>query len=208
MGVVICSNLAWAGLAEKLGYDEQAKILIIHADDAGMCHSVKSSYLNCHEGRRGYLGCCDGTSGLGPGDSCLGQGKSRTGSGPAPNLDQRMEALPMATSGGSESGCRSVAEVVANATPAEIETEIRAQIDRAIAFGINPTHVDSHMGTLFATPEFLSIYLKTAMCYGIPPMIPDPSAPQVKQLWPREDYNIPKHYSIVWWLRVYHCSIF
>ena len=46
-----------------------------------------------------------------------------------------------------------VASVVKNATPDEVEREIRAQLDRARTMGFEPTHFDSHMGTLFATPE-------------------------------------------------------
>ena len=44
---------------------------------------------------------------------------------------------------------RSVREVVMNATPREVDTEIRAQIDRMISLGLKPTHIDTHMGTLY-----------------------------------------------------------
>lgn len=54
-----------------------------------------------------------------------------------------------------------------HAKAAEVELEIRAQIDRAIKAGIRPTHVDSHMGTLF-TPEFFAVYVKVAHEYGLP----------------------------------------
>ena len=49
----------------------------------------------------------------------------------------------------------SVEEVVKNADPLEVGKEINAQIERALAFGINPTHIDTHMGTVAATPEFI-----------------------------------------------------
>ena len=65
-----------------------------------------------------------------------------------------------------------VALVVSNATADEVETEIRAQIDRAGTMGFEPTHLDSHMGTLFATPEFIERYIKVGAEYGIPIMFP------------------------------------
>lgn len=49
----------------------------------------------------------------------------------------------------------SVASVVNHATPEEVDRQIRAQLDRAERMGFHPTHLDSHMGTLFATPAFL-----------------------------------------------------
>lgn len=66
----------------------------------------------------------------------------------------------------------SVAEVVANASPDEVEIEIRAQIDRALSLGLKPTHMDSHMGTLFYHPPFLERYIKVGIEYGIPVMFP------------------------------------
>ena len=48
----------------------------------------------------------------------------------------------------------SVEEVVAHAKPEEVYAEIKAQLDRAKAMGFTPTHVDSHMGTLFGSPAF------------------------------------------------------
>ena len=43
-----------------------------------------------------------------------------------------------------------VPPVVARAKAAEVERELRAQVERALALGIHPTHLDSHMGALFA----------------------------------------------------------
>jgi predicted glycoside hydrolase/deacetylase ChbG (UPF0249 family) len=57
--------------------------------------------------------------------------------------------------------------VTKHATAAEIEKEIRAQIEQAMKVGIRPTHLDSHMGTLFATAYF-PVYVKVAREYGLP----------------------------------------
>jgi hypothetical protein len=61
-----------------------------------------------------------------------------------------------------------VPPLIARAKPAEIERELRAQIDRALALGIRPTHVDSHMGALFTTPEIMAVYVKVAHDYHLP----------------------------------------
>ncbi len=60
-----------------------------------------------------------------------------------------------------------VADVVAHATPDEFETEIRAQLDKAIAMGIQPTHLDSHMGTCFQ-PQYIERYVKLGIEKKIP----------------------------------------
>lgn len=66
----------------------------------------------------------------------------------------------------------SVADVVKNASPDEVETEIRAQLERARTMGFEPTHMDSHMGTLFASPAFLERYVKVGIQEKIPVMFP------------------------------------
>ena len=65
-----------------------------------------------------------------------------------------------------------VAEVVQHATADEVEKEIRAQLDRARIMGFEPTHLDSHMGTIFASPAFLLRYIKIGIENHIPVMLP------------------------------------
>ena len=67
-------------------------------------------------------------------------------------------------------GClwRSVPEVVSHASADEIEMEVRAQIDRAETMGMPITHLDSHMGTLFARPDYFERYARIGMEKGIP----------------------------------------
>ena len=48
--------------------------------------------------------------------------------------------------------------------------ELRAQVERALAAGIDVTHVDSHMLTLFH-PRLLPIYLDIAREFGLPPFL-------------------------------------
>jgi len=57
--------------------------------------------------------------------------------------------------------------VAARAKPVEVDRELRAQIDRALAVGIRPTHLDSHMGSLFTTPELIATYVKVAHDYHL-----------------------------------------
>ena len=66
----------------------------------------------------------------------------------------------------------SVEDVARRATPDEVELEIRAQITRSRGLGIEPTHLDSHMGTLFARDDFLERYIKVGAEEGIPVMFP------------------------------------
>jgi len=63
-----------------------------------------------------------------------------------------------------------VKQVAAHASPDEVEAEIRAQVDRAMAVGIHPTHLDSHMGTCFQ-PQFIQRYVEVGIEKGIPVMM-------------------------------------
>jgi predicted glycoside hydrolase/deacetylase ChbG (UPF0249 family) len=65
----------------------------------------------------------------------------------------------------------SVRDVVKHATPDEVEKEIRAQIAQAERLGINVTHIDSHMGALYASPAFFERYMKVAIEKGLPFLI-------------------------------------
>ena len=61
----------------------------------------------------------------------------------------------------------SVAEVITHASLDDLETEIRVQIDKALAMGIKTTHLDSHMGTCFH-PAFFERYVKAGIEKKIP----------------------------------------
>jgi len=63
-----------------------------------------------------------------------------------------------------------VPAVADHASPNEFEAEIRAQLDKALAMGIKPTHLDSHMGTCFQQP-FIQRYVKVGIEKQIPIMI-------------------------------------
>ena len=54
------------------------------------------------------------------------------------------------------------AEAASHAKVSEVETEIRTQIDRAVKLGIKPTHLDSHMGTLYQSKELFEMFLRVA----------------------------------------------
>ncbi len=50
----------------------------------------------------------------------------------------------------------------------EVRRELRAQVERAILWGFDVTHLDSHMGTLQLRPEFFDVYLDLAVDFGLP----------------------------------------
>ena len=180
-------------VAERLGYPADAKLLILHADDLAVSHSEDAASFSAFE-----KGAISSASVIVPcpwltevadyakahPDADLGLHLALTSEwktyrwGPVapkdkvPSLLDASGYLPLTTE-----------EVVRNAKPAEVEIEIRAQIERAIAMGIHPTHFDSHMGALFSKPEFFAIYVKLAHEYRVPFFIFKVDAPQYAPLY-------------------------
>jgi predicted glycoside hydrolase/deacetylase ChbG (UPF0249 family) len=61
-----------------------------------------------------------------------------------------------------------VPDVVKHAKLDEVEMEIRAQIERAKSMGLEPSHLDAHMHSLYASPELFGVFLKVAHEYKLP----------------------------------------
>ena len=74
-----------------------------------------------------------------------------------------------------------VAEAVAHVDPRQALEEMRAQIDVALAAGIDVTHIDTHMGTV-VHPRYLLDYLALGWEYGVPAFLPRPVRERLEAL--------------------------
>jgi chitin disaccharide deacetylase len=168
--------------AERLGWPKGAKVVIFHVDDAGMSYSSNRGAIRSME-----EGVATSVSIMMP---CSWSASFVKYALKTPKVDAGLHLTltsewkdyrwpplnGISHSHGlvDEEGCmwHEVEQVVKNASPEIVETEIRAQVERALKMGFRPTHLDSHMGTLFAHIPFLERYIKVGMEYGIPVMFP------------------------------------
>lgn len=179
--VGVCAQTATT-FAEKLGYPKGAKIIILHIDDLGM--SYDSNIGSIEAMTKGVANSCSVMMPCPwvPGFIHYLKEHPETDAGLHLTLtsewkDYRWGPLsgkPAAPGLVDAEGAmwRGVADVVKHASADEVEKEIRAQVDRAKTMGFEPTHLDSHMGTLFATPAFIERYIKVGIDYKIPVMFP------------------------------------
>jgi len=165
-------------IAERLGHPADSKLLIIHADDLAVAHSVDVATFDALD-----KGAVSSASVMVPTPwitEVAAYAKAH------PNADiglhltltsewdtyrwgsvEAPDKVPsLLDSAGTFPKDEKV--VAATAKPLEVEREIRAQIERALALGIRPTHLDSHMGSLFTTPELMATYVKVAREYHLP----------------------------------------
>ena len=171
-----------ATYAEKLGYPKGTKIIILHIDDMGM--SYDSNLGGIEAMTKGVANSCSVMMPCPWVPGFVHFMKEHPGLDAGLHLtltsewkDYRWGPLsgkPKTPGLVDTEGAmwRGVADVVKHASADEVETEIRAQVERARAMGFEPTHLDSHMGTLFATPAFIERYIKVGMEYNIPVMFP------------------------------------
>src|SRR5215831_7105190 len=149
-----------------------AKLLMVHADDAGMCHSVNlattEALLASGVQSASIMVPCPWFSEFAEfarEHTDLDLGLHLTLTSEWRHYRWRPVAAPDKVKGLLDSEgylWRDVRSVASHAAPAEIETELRAQIDRARQFGVKFTHVDTHMGTLYARPDYFEVYTKIA----------------------------------------------
>lgn len=178
----ICFSCTAQNTAERLGYDKDAILLILHADDLGVSHAENAASIDAYEG-----GGINSASIMVPcpwfpeiadyaiknPDFDLGLHLTLTAEWKNYKWDG-VSATSIVPSllNDQQHFYSSSEEVSQKANLAEVEKEIRAQVERAIAFGVIPTHLDSHMGSLFQTPELFKVYQKVGADYKIPVFIP------------------------------------
>jgi len=183
--------LAGAGLA--LGARAQApKRLIVHADDAGMCHSANIATQEAMTG-----GLVSSASVMVPcpwftemaawakANPAYDLGVHLTLTSEWKYFRWRPVAAPERVKGLLDADgylWRDVRSVAQNATAAEVEIELRAQIERARQFGIAFTHLDTHMGTLYARPDYFDVYGRLGLDYKVPCMMPRPTEAAAAEL--------------------------
>jgi hypothetical protein len=168
--------------AEKLGYPKGAKVIILHVDDLGMSIDSNLGAIKALEQGISTSGSLMMPCPCVPG--FVAHMKQHPGLDVGLHLTLTSEWDyyrwgPVLGQGGAPSLCdsegkmyKSVEEVVSKSDPADVDKEIRAQLALARSMGVEPTHLDSHMGTLFAKPEFLDSYIKLGIGNGIPVMFP------------------------------------
>jgi chitin disaccharide deacetylase len=164
-------------LAERLGYPRDAKLLIVNIDDLGMTHGINAAAIKTFKNSLVRSGSImvpcpwfneiadyarqnkDADLGL---HLTLNSEWTNFRWGPVvsgnlvPSLLDADGYLHLDT------------DVAPNISVKEAETEIRAQIERARRFGIQPTHLDSHMLMLVQTKELFEMYLRVAREYKLP----------------------------------------
>ena len=165
-------------VAERLGHPRDAKLLILHADDIGVAHSENAASFDALDKGAVNSGSimmptpwvtevaayakAHPNADLGLHLTLNSEWNTYRWGGLAPRDQTSSLHDPDGTFP------REPDVMAKRAKLDEVEKELRAQIDRAYAIGIKPTHVDSHMGALYATPDLFRTYAKVARSYKLP----------------------------------------
>ena len=151
--------------------------IVIHVDDVAMCHGANQAFVElAHRGTvsaGSVMVPCPWfpeIAAIAAADPSLDVGVHLTLNAEQSRYRWAPLTRPSAAAGLTDDDgyCwATVADVRRHAHPDAVEAEWRAQIDRALAAGIDVTHLDAHMGSALA-PEWSDRYVALGAEYGVP----------------------------------------
>jgi len=169
------------GLLKKLGFQPDQRVAIFHADDVGMCHGANLAFEELS--KDGIITC---GSVMVP---CPWFTEVVAMAAANPDVDlgvhltltsewRHYRWAPISTTRLS-SGLidadgyfwHRLPMLAAHVVPEAAEIEMRAQIERTLAAGIDITHLDSHMGVALL-PQLIDIYIRLGREYRLPILLP------------------------------------
>jgi hypothetical protein len=164
-----------------LGLPDDARVVILHADDVGMCHGANRAFLELS--RAGRIDCgsvmvpCPWFPEIAreaAADRTLDLGVHLTLTSEWLGYRWGPIAVRSAASGLLDADGyfhRDCLALRAAVDPVAAEEEMRAQVERALAAGIDVTHIDTHMGAALV-PELLPATLRIARDHRLPLLLP------------------------------------
>lgn len=195
-------------LNERLGHSPDTKLVIISCDDLGSCHAANEGVYGAM--RHGLASCAsimvpapwsrDAALKYLPTDDIgvhltLNCEHEAYRFGPithAPSLHSGEGGFP-----------RGVDDLWEHADPAEVLRECRAQIERALAWDIDVTHLTPHLTAITLRPEFFDVYLELAVEFRLPIRLPSTITPEqagfpFRRLAADEGVLFPDHFDHDW----------
>ncbi len=203
-----------------LGYPDEARLVVISCDDLGSCHAANVGVMRSL--REGVATCAslmvpapwaqhaareivaDPTADIGV-HLTLNCEHEVYRFGPvthAPSLLSGEGGFP-----------RTVDDLWEHADTEEVLRECRAQIERALAWGIDVTHLAPHLTSITLRPEFFDVYLELAVEFRLPIRLPSTITEEqagfpFRRLAAEEGVIFPDHFDHDWRAgsreRVYH----
>ncbi len=170
-------------LADQLGYGPDAKLIILNCDDLGSTRSANIAIYDALRNGRGTSASLMVPCPWARDAAAMYRGED-VGVHLTLNAEwetYRWGPITHAPSlfDGDGGFPRTITDVWDHADLDEVRRECRAQIERAIVWGFDVTHLDSHMGTMQLRPEFFDIYLELAIDFQLPLRMAGASAQRV-----------------------------
>ncbi|MGH9301781.1 MAG: polysaccharide deacetylase family protein [Acidimicrobiales bacterium] len=189
-------------LVERLGFDADAKVLIVNCDDLGSSHAAN---VGTYEALR--TGLATSASLMVPCPWAREAASRYRGEDVGVHLTLNAEhdlyrwgPITHAPSllDGDGGFPRTVVDLWDHADVDEVRRELRAQIERAIYWGFDVTHLDSHLDVLQLRPEFFDVMMELAADFRLPVRLGGPQTEALagfpfRTLARREGVAFPDH---------------
>lgn len=166
-----------SSLAERLGHSPDDRLVIISCDDLGSSHAANVGIAAAlHDG----VATCASLMVPAPwAHHAAAARRAGDDIGVHLTLNCEHEAYrwgPITHAPSLQSGeggfPRSIDDLWEHADPEEVYRECQAQIERALAWGIDATHLAPHLTPITLRPEFFGVYLDLAVEYRLPVRLP------------------------------------
>jgi predicted glycoside hydrolase/deacetylase ChbG (UPF0249 family) len=194
-------------LAERLGYRAEDKLVIVSCDDLGVCHALNVGVYTAL--RHGAATC---SSLMVPGPWARHAVAEYAGEDLGVHLTlnaehERYRWAPITYApsliDGDGGFPRSIDDLWEHADPDEVRRECRTQLERALEWGIDVSHLAPHLSAMSLRPEFFDIYLGLAVDFRLPVRLPSTVSEReagfpFRQLAADEGVVFPDHFDNAW----------
>jgi len=197
-----------SALVERLGYPGDAKLVIVSCDDLGSCHAANVGVYRAI--REGTATCASIMVPAPWARHAANEYRASDDIGVHLTLNAEHDHYrwgPVTHAPSLLSGDggfpRNLDDLWEHADPDEVYRELKAQITRAQAWGIDVTHLAPHLTAITLRPEFFGIYLDLAVEFELPIRLPSTvTAAQAgfpfRQLAADEGVVFPDHFYNDW----------